>query len=108
MNIFAEFQAHVEAAVTALQNEGKLPVALDLSKLAAEQPRDQTHGDIATNAAMVLAKPAGTNPRALAELLMAKLATVDDIARAAAVIGLGGGRHARGERCPRADENVRR
>ncbi len=80
MNIFAEFQAHVAAAVNALQSEGKLPLALDLSKLAAEPPRDPSHGDIATNVAMVLAKPAGTNPRALAELLIAKLSDVKDIA----------------------------
>ena len=80
MNIFAEFQAHVEAAVNALQSEGKLPLALDLSKLAAEPPRDPSHGDIAINAAMVLAKPAGTNPRALAELLIVKLSAVKDIA----------------------------
>ena len=48
MNIFADFQAQVIAAVSALQNEGKLPPALDLSKLAAEPPRDASHGDIAT------------------------------------------------------------
>jgi arginyl-tRNA synthetase len=80
MNIFSDFQAHVAAAVSALQSEGKLPLALDLSKLAAEPPRDVSHGDIATNAAMVLAKPAGTNPRALAELLITKLEAVDSIA----------------------------
>jgi arginyl-tRNA synthetase len=80
MNIFAEFQSHVVAAVAALQAEGKLPLALDTSKLAAEPPRDASHGDIATNAAMVLAKPAGMNPRALAELLIEKLKLADDVA----------------------------
>ena len=79
MNIFADFQAQVIAAVSALQNEGKLPPALDLSKLAAEPPRDASHGDIATNAAMVLAKPAGMNPRAVAELLVGKLQSAPDV-----------------------------
>ena len=72
MNIFAEFQAHVGAAVVALQDEGKLPPGLDLSKLAAEPPRDVSHGDVATNVAMVLAKPAGINPRAVAEMVVSK------------------------------------
>ena len=79
MNIFAEFQAQVVAAVIALQGEGKLPPALDLSKLAAEPPRDVSHGDVATNVAMVLAKPAGLNPRALADMIVAKLALAPDV-----------------------------
>jgi arginyl-tRNA synthetase len=79
MNIFAEFQAEVVKAVEALQTEGKLPMALDVSKLAAEPPRDLSHGDIATNVAMVLAKPAGLNPRSVAELVVAKLALVNDV-----------------------------
>jgi arginyl-tRNA synthetase len=79
MNIFAEFQAHVVAAVHALQSEGKLPLALDLSKLAAEPPRDVSHGDVATNVAMVLAKPAGMNPRTVADLVVAKLALAPDM-----------------------------
>ena len=79
MNIFADFQAQVIAAVSALQNEGKLPPALDLSKLAAEPPRDASHGDIATNAAMVLAKTAGMSPRAVAEFLVGKLQSAPDV-----------------------------
>jgi arginyl-tRNA synthetase len=80
MNIFADFQGHVLSAVQALQAQGKLPQGLDTSKLAAEPPRDESHGDIATNAAMVLAKPAGINPRALAELLVAKLKSAEGVA----------------------------
>jgi arginyl-tRNA synthetase len=79
MNIFAEFQAEVVKAVEALQTEGKLPMALDVSKLAAEPPRDVSHGDIATNVAMVLAKPAGLNPRSVAELVVGKLALAADV-----------------------------
>ena len=79
MNIFADFQNHVLIAIAQLGAEGILPQNLDLSKIAAEPPRDASHGDIATNAAMVLAKPAGLNPRALAEKLVEKLAAVDNV-----------------------------
>jgi arginyl-tRNA synthetase len=79
MNIFAEFQTHVLAAVATLQAEGMLPTKLDTSKIAAEPPRDPSHGDIATNVAMVLAKPAGLNPRALADAIVAKLKTAADV-----------------------------
>jgi arginyl-tRNA synthetase len=79
MNIFAEFQAQVVAAVQVLQRQGKLPLVLDLSKLAAEPPRDVSHGDVATNVAMVLAKPAGLNPRAVAEMVVAQLGTAPDV-----------------------------
>jgi arginyl-tRNA synthetase len=80
MNIFAAFQTEVESALGALVTEGRLPSGLDLSKVAAEPPRDASHGDVATNAAMVLSKAAGMNPRALAELLLAKLKTAKDVA----------------------------
>jgi arginyl-tRNA synthetase len=80
MNIFSDFQTHVLAAVSALQSEDTLPKDLDLSKIAAEPPRDPSHGDIATNVAMVLAKPAGLNPRVLADLVVANLQSNPDIA----------------------------
>jgi arginyl-tRNA synthetase len=79
MNLFAHFQAVVLSAVEALMAEGKLPKALDLSKLTAEPPRDASHGDVSTNAAMVLAKPAGMTPRAVAELLVPVLSNDTDI-----------------------------
>jgi arginyl-tRNA synthetase len=80
MNIFAAFQTEVESALKALASEGKLPANLDFSKIAAEPPRDASHGDVATNAAMVLSKQAAMNPRALAELLVAKLKAAPDVA----------------------------
>lgn len=61
MNIFAEFEDRIKKIVEGLD----LPVA-DVSRLTVEPPRDRAHGDLATNAAMVLAKPAGRNPRELA------------------------------------------
>ena len=79
MNIFSEFQSHVLSAIAALVAEGYLPQALDLSKIAAEPPRDASHGDVATNVAMVLAKPAGLNSRTLAEKLVDKLSSAPDV-----------------------------
>ena len=79
MNLFAHFEQVVAEALAALTTEGALPEGLDLGKVTVEPPRDASHGDVATNAAMVLAKPAGMAPRALAEKLAAKLAKNVDI-----------------------------
>lgn len=73
MNVFAHVEARLKAAVEALVAEGQLPAGLDLGAIEASAPRDVTHGDIAANAAMVLAKPAGMKPRDIAGLLKAKL-----------------------------------
>ena len=72
-NIFAAVLARVHAAVEALAAEGALPDGLDLSRILVEPPREAAHGDMATNAAMVLAKPAGKKPRELAEAIAGKL-----------------------------------
>ena len=77
MTLFEKFAAHVDHALDALVANGALPADLDRSNVTLEPPRDTSHGDLATNAAMVLAKPAGTNPRALAESLAAELAKLD-------------------------------
>ncbi len=69
MNIFAEFQDVVLAAVARLQRDGKLPAGLKTDAIAVEPPRDASHGDLATNAALVLAKPAGLSPRVIADEL---------------------------------------
>ncbi|WP_444443990.1 arginine--tRNA ligase [Rhodobacter capsulatus] len=82
MNLFADVRAVVLAALDAMVAEGALPAGLDAHAVAVEPPRDAAHGDMATNAAMVLAKPAGTNPRALAEGLVTKLAADARIASA--------------------------
>ena len=79
MNLYTILTQHVIEAAEALQDEGVLPNDCDLSRLSVEQPRDASHGDMATNAAMVLAKPAGMNPRALAEAFAAKLSAVEMI-----------------------------
>jgi len=81
-NIFAVVLERVRAAVDALAAEGALPAALDRSRILVEPPREAAHGDMATNAAMVLAKPAGKKPRDLAEAIAAKLRTEPVIADA--------------------------
>lgn len=73
MNLFAEMQACVLQALDALEAAGSLPKGLDRSAVTVEPPRDPAHGDMATNAAMVLAKPAGLPPRAIADALAAEM-----------------------------------
>jgi arginyl-tRNA synthetase len=73
MNIFGLFEKRVADALGRLAEAGKIPSGLDVSRVVVEPPRDPSHGDLATNAAMVLAKEARMNPRALAELLVADL-----------------------------------
>ncbi|MDX8537192.1 arginine--tRNA ligase [Mesorhizobium abyssinicae] len=82
MNIFADFNARVIKSVEALDLKDKDGAPLDLSRIAVEPPRDASHGDLATNAAMVLAKPTGQNPRALAERLAEALRGDADVAAA--------------------------
>ncbi len=79
MTLYARFAAHLDAILDRLEERGALPAALDRRAIAIEPPRDATHGDMAINAAMVLAKPAKTNPRALAELLVTELEALDEV-----------------------------
>ncbi|HEV7313480.1 arginine--tRNA ligase [Sphingopyxis sp.] len=82
MTLFSRFSDHIGTALDALAARDALPVGLDRSAISVEPPRDPAHGDVATNAAMVLAKPAGMNPRALAELLVAELGALDEVTEA--------------------------
>jgi arginyl-tRNA synthetase len=79
MNVFSAFKANIEKEIEQLVTDGKLPEGLDSSRLSVELPRDPTHGDLSTNAAMVFAKPAGMKPRDLAELIAARLETYDAV-----------------------------
>jgi len=81
-NIFAAVLDKVRAANNALVADGVLPHAIDQSRIVVEPPREAAHGDMATNAAMVLAKDAGKKPRELAEAIAAKLRADDLVARA--------------------------
>ncbi|MBA3940882.1 MAG: arginine--tRNA ligase [Sphingopyxis sp.] len=82
MTLFSRFSDHIGTALDALAARGALPAGLDRSAISVEPPRDPAHGDVATNAAMVLAKPAGMNPRALADLLVAELGALDEVTEA--------------------------
>ena len=77
--LYARFAAHVADALDALEQEGQLAPGLDRGAVAVEPPRDPSHGDLATNAAMVLAKRAGTNPRALAGLIAPRLEALPEV-----------------------------
>ena len=87
-NIFAAVLDKVRAANNALVADGVLPAAIDQSRIVVEPPRETAHGDMATNAAMVLAKDAGKKPRELAEAIAAKL-RADDLVAKAEVAGPG-------------------
>ncbi len=82
MNLFETYSARVAAAIAALAERGALPAGLDLGRVVVEPTKDPAHGDLATNAAMVLAKEAGTNPRALAALLVEELGKDAEIVKA--------------------------
>src|SRR5262245_53947548 len=83
MNPYRHFIAEIEAALKSMQDAGELPAPLDFSAITAEPPRDAAHGDIATNAAMVLAKGARKKPREIAEPLLARLRANSDIVEGA-------------------------
>ncbi|MEQ5868766.1 arginine--tRNA ligase [Sagittula sp. NFXS13] len=82
MNLFADIRAVVLDAIADLTRDGVLPEGLNTAAVTTEPPRDPLHGDMATNAAMVLAKPAKLKPRDIAEALAAKLVADDRIATA--------------------------
>jgi arginyl-tRNA synthetase len=82
MNIFSDIRAAVLRGLDAMVQEGALPGGLDFANVAVEPPRDPAHGDMATNAAMVLAKPAGLKPRDIAATLAEKLGEDGRIASA--------------------------
>lgn len=80
MTLYTRFAAHIDATLDTLVSAGDLPADLNRRAVTVEPPRDASHGDLATNAAMVLAKPAGTSPRALAEKIAAELGKIDEVA----------------------------
>ncbi len=79
MNIFSVVEGRVIAAIDALKRDGVLPADLIVPQIDAEAPRDEAPGDVAVNAALVLAKPAKMKPREIAEALKSKLDAADDI-----------------------------
>ena len=88
MNIFDDFTARIRNAAQPVVAEAGLTEMVDLGRIVVEPPRDAAHGDLATNAAMVLAKPLGMKPRELATRIAANLARDPDV-DAAEVAGPG-------------------
>ncbi|MBX4953988.1 arginine--tRNA ligase [Rhizobium lentis] len=80
MNLFTDFEARIKTALEQIDLVRERRSELDFGRITVEPPRDASHGDVATNAAMVLAKPLGTNPRALADVIIAKLKEDADVA----------------------------
>jgi len=82
LSLYARFFQLLDGILDDLVAEGVLPADASRTAVAVEPPRDASHGDLATNAAMVLAKAAGTNPRALAELIKPKLEAIPAVTSA--------------------------
>jgi arginyl-tRNA synthetase len=76
MNFFRHLQGDIATALEGLVRQGRLPEGLDFTRVTVEPPRDPSHGDVATNAAMLLAKEAGTNPRHLAAQLIGPISEI--------------------------------
>src|SRR5947209_1121450 len=87
-HLFADALARVQAVCAALAAEGQWPAGIDFSRVVVEPPRDASHGDMATNAAMVLAKDAKAKPRDLADKIAEKL-RADDLVASVEVAGPG-------------------
>lgn len=79
MNIFQEYRNDIVEILTHMSQTGDLPVGLDFTRVTVEPPRDASHGDMSTNAAMVLSKPAGKNPRQLGEMIAEKIKGLDGV-----------------------------
>ncbi|MDF1635480.1 arginine--tRNA ligase [Mycoplana sp. MJR14] len=80
MNLFTDFDSRIKKVLEEIDVVRENRAAVDFGRVGVEPPRDASHGDVATNAAMVLAKPLGTNPRALAELIVEKLSQDPEVA----------------------------
>ena len=82
MNLFLNVRKRIISCIDKLALTGLIPQGLPLDNIAVEPPRDAAHGDVATNVAMVLARPAAIAPRELAEKLGRLLEEFDEVERA--------------------------
>jgi arginyl-tRNA synthetase len=80
MNLFTDFDNRIKHVLEGLDIVREKRAELDFSRISVEPPRDASHGDVATNAAMVLAKPLGLNPRALADRIVTELKNDPEVA----------------------------
>ena len=81
MTVLADVEAHIATALAKLQRDGRLPAELTIGAIEVEPTKDSRHGDLATNAAMVLAKPARMKPRDIADALVAELSRLPGFAK---------------------------
>ena len=79
MNIFQYFESKFNSILAELVGQGSLPENLDATRVVFELPRDASHGDLATNAAMILAKPAQKPPHDLATMFATEFAKIDGV-----------------------------
>ena len=86
MSVFKSFQGWIKSELEAMASAGELPGGLDLNRVVVEPPRDPSHGELSTNAAMMLAKPAQRQPRQIAERLVERLRRREGVTEAS--IGL--------------------
>ena len=83
MNVFRHFRDEVVRALDQLAEAGQIPAGLDVARVTVEPPREESHGDLSTNAALVLGKAANLKPRALAELLAERLRALASVSEVA-------------------------
>ena len=81
MNVFDIYQRKIAETVLEMGQSGKLPANLDTHKIVVEPPRDMSHGDLATNVALVFAKEVRMAPRALAEILVGPLSGFEGVSK---------------------------
>ena len=79
MNVFNQFREKIQTALEELARRQGWPEGLPFDRVTVEPPRDSSHGDISTNAAMLLAKPIGSNPRAIAGPLAEALSALEEV-----------------------------
>ena len=82
MDVFAHVEGLIRTALESMKADGELPAGIDFTGVEAEAPRDKGHGDVATNAALVLAKKAKMKPRDIAEKLRERIEANDEIEKA--------------------------
>ena len=82
MNLFQQIRTDITSVLDGLAAEGTLSTGLDYARIVVEPPRDASHGDVATNVAMVLAKPAGMKPRDLAAPIADRLMALETVSKA--------------------------
>ena len=83
MNVFEFVRGQIVAVVAGLIERGELRNVADLSRIVVEPPKDTSHGDMATNVALVLSKEAGISPRELADLLVPLIMKIVGVSHAA-------------------------